>query len=115
MVLAHIRKQGFWKVLSTTGIKGLYFGWTATLYRDITFNAAFFTFRELAVRWWEGHYKEEASPQTRMLLGLIPGCIASVVACPYDVVKTRMQGDELGMYRCISLKNSVIWKFIIPV
>ena len=96
MVLAHIRKQGFWKVVTTTGIKGLYFGWTATLYRDITFNAIMLTTREIVIREWEKYYGSEPDARTRTVLGLIPGTLASAVACPYDVVKTRMQGDELG-------------------
>ena len=97
MVLAHIRKQGFWKVVTMTGIKGLYFGWTATLYRDITFNAIMLTTREMLIREWKRHYESEPDPWARTLLGLIPGTLASAAACPYDVVKTRMQGDELGM------------------
>ncbi len=96
MVLAHIRKQGFMEVLRQSGIRGLYFGVTATLYRDVSFNAALFTIRELLVRAYEKQHQEEPDPKTRVLLGLPAGCLASFVACPFDVVKTRMQGDELG-------------------
>ena len=97
MVLAHIRKQGFWKVVTMTGIKGLYFGWTATLYRDITFNAIIFATREVFIREWESRNEKESDAWTRTKIGLISGTLASAAACPYDVVKTRMQGDELGI------------------
>ena len=30
------------------------------------------------------------------MLGFPAGTMASIVACPYDVVKTRQQGQELG-------------------
>ena len=96
MVLAHIRKQGFVAVVRETGLLGLYHGWTSTLYRDVYFNMCFFTSREVLVRQWTSYYGEEPSAWWRMVLGLPAGCFASVVACPFDVVKTRMQGSELG-------------------
>lgn len=69
---------------------------TATLYRDISFNAVFFTAREIFVRSYHSRYGIEPDAKMRVVLGLPAGCLASVIACPFDVVKTRMQGDELG-------------------
>lgn len=96
MVLAHIRKQGFFQVIRETGFRGLFLGFSTTLYRDITFNMAFFTSREIFVRSYQNQYGERPDAWTRVLLGIPAGCLASVVACPFDVVKTRMQGKELG-------------------
>ena len=117
MVLAHIRKQGFWKVVTTTGIKGLYFGWTATLYRDITFNAIMLTTREISIHEWKKIYEGEPDAWTRTALGLIPGTLASAVACPYDVVKTRMQGDELGecIRHCCELLRKLAYLYPVLV
>jgi hypothetical protein len=94
MVLAQIRKEGFFKVFRTTGFKGLYLGWTATLYRDVAFNMVFFTTREHIVSQYEARW-EPASPWKRVVLGLPAGVLASAVACPFDVIKTRMQGIKL--------------------
>ena len=97
MVLAHIRKQAFTAVVRETGLRGLYFGFTSTLYRDISFNMVFFTSRELFVKLYKHQYPGvDPDPWTRVMLGFPAGTLASVVACPYDVVKTRQQGMELG-------------------
>ena len=98
MVLAHIRKQGFFQVIRETGFRGLFLGFSTTLYRDISFNMVFFTCREIIVRSYRNHYGERPDAWKRVLLGIPAGCLASVVACPYDVVKTRMQGKELGKH-----------------
>jgi hypothetical protein len=99
MVLAHIRKQAFTSVIKETGLRGLYFGFSSTLYRDIAFNMVFFTSREAFVKlyklWYPG---TNPDAKTRVLLGFPAGTLASVVACPFDVVKTRQQGMKLGMW-----------------
>lgn len=97
MVLAHIRKQGFLQVVRETGLRGLFLGFSSTLYRDISFNMVFFTARELCVRGYRSQYGENPDAWKRVLLGIPAGCMASVVACPFDVVKTRMQGKALGV------------------
>lgn len=96
MVLAQIRKQGFFTVFRQEGLSGLYDGFRVTLYRDIYFNVVLFCTRELIVSWYEKRKNIEADPWTRVLLGIPAGCIASVISCPFDVVKTRVQGNELG-------------------
>ena len=96
MVLAQIQKQGFIDVVRNVGLRGLYNGWTATLYRDIAFNMAFFTTREMFVAKYEKKRKCNASTTERFVLGLVAGTISAAVACPLDVIKTRMQGKQLG-------------------
>lgn len=93
--MAHIRKQAFTAVVKETGLRGLYFGFASTLYRDISFNMVFFTSREIFVRFYRSHYGEP-DPWKRVLLGYPAGTLASIVACPFDVIKTRQQGSELG-------------------
>lgn len=95
MVLAHIQKKGFVDVIRNTGIRGLYYGFESTIYRDISFNMAFFTVREIFVRLYRNHYVEDPNPIHRTLMGVVSGTMASVVACPFDVVKTRIQGVNL--------------------
>ena len=95
MVLAHIQKKGFMDVIRNTGVRGLYHGFEATIYRDISFNMAFFTIREIMVRVYRNQYSKDPNPFQRTLMGIVSGTMASVVACPFDVVKTRIQGKEL--------------------
>ena len=103
MVLAQIRKQGFVEVVRNTGVKGLYKGWTATLYRDILFNMTLFTTRKMFIEQYCGMTgKCDPNVPERIVLGLVPGCLASVIGCPHDVVKTRMQGASLGKLYCYS-------------
>ena len=97
MVLAHVRKQAFTAVIKETGLRGLYFGFYSTLYRDISFNMVFFTSRELFVKLYKHqHGGMDPDAWSRVLLGYPAGTLASIVACPFDVVKTRQQGMELG-------------------
>lgn len=96
MVLAQIQRKGVRDVIRDTGIKGLLNGWQATLYRDILFNCIFFTSREMFVRHYKHKYGEEPAAFKRVLIGWPAGCLASVAACPLDVIKTRIQGKELG-------------------
>ena len=96
MVLAQVQKQGFFKVITTTGFKGLYKGWTATLYRDMMFNIVFFTSRGYFVEQYTTITGTEPQAFKRVALGLPAGCLSSIVSCPLDVIKTRMQGQELS-------------------
>ena len=96
MVLAHIQKKGFMDVVRNTGIRGLYHGFESTLYRDITFNMGFFTFREIIVRIYRNNTGSDPNPFQRTLMGIVSGTMASVFACPFDVVKTRIQGGKLA-------------------
>ena len=100
MVLAQIRKQGLVDVVRSTGVKGLLNGWQATLYRDIVFNCIFFTSREVFMRHYTRVYGEEPAAFKRVVIGLPAGCLASVAGCPLDVIKTRIQGKELGEHMC---------------
>ena len=97
MVLAQIRRQGFATVIRETGLKGLYLGWTATLYRDMAFNSTFFALREGGVKLWTlNHEGQPPSIMPRHVIGLCAGMVAATISCPFDVLKTRMQGRQLG-------------------
>ena len=96
MVLAQVQKQTVVQVIRSTGLFGLYYGFWATLYRDIVFNMLFFTSREVIVREYERKYLECPDAWKRVMFGITAGCCASIVACPLDVIKTRLQGNELS-------------------
>ncbi len=96
MVLAQIRNKAFLSVVRETGLQGLFVGFSATLYRDVSYNVVFFPSREILIKWFTLYYQEKPDPWTRLLLGYPPGILAAIVSCPFDVVKTRIQGNELG-------------------
>ena len=98
MVQAQIQQKGFFHVIRNTGWAGLFHGWLPTLYRDVVFNLFFFCLRDIFVSYYTERFNDNEEPAavTRMVLGLPSGVLASVVACPLDVVKTRVQGMEIG-------------------
>ena len=101
MVLAQIQKKGFVEVLRKAGLRGVYHGGMATLCRDISFNQSLFVLRAIIMRAYEQRNGKEPSPFAKIWWGLPASITASVVACPFDVVKTRVQGkelDKIGMY-----------------
>lgn len=53
MVQAHIQKKGFFDVLRSAGVKNLYDGVRATLYRDVAFNLVLFVLQENTLKWYK--------------------------------------------------------------
>ena len=104
MVLAQIQKKGFRDVLRSAGIQGIYHGAEATLYRDISFNMSLFALRAYIMREYETRTGSEPSAISKVWVGLPASISAGIIACPFDVVKTRIQGKELqgvGMFSLI--------------
>lgn len=83
-------------VLKISGLRSVYNGFCATLYRDVIFNMAFFSSREMFVDLYERHYLQSPNAWTRVILGYPAGCIACTISCPLDVVKKRIQGSDLN-------------------
>ena len=96
MVLAQVQKKGFYDVFKSAGVKGLYHGVEATLYRDISFNMTLFVLRAIIINQYELRNGREPSPFMKIWWGLPASITAGIIACPFDVVKTRMQGKELA-------------------
>jgi Mitochondrial carrier protein len=74
------------------GIGALFYGYKATLYRDVPFSALQFLFYEqeqnLAKFMVGGN---DIGLGLELLTGASAGCMAGVITCPLDVVKTRIQ------------------------
>lgn len=79
-------------IVRQEGLAALFYGYRATLGRDLPFSALQFAFyekeREAAI-WWEG--TRNLSLPVEILVGATAGGAAGVLTCPFDVVKTRMQ------------------------
>jgi len=79
-------------ITRTEGFAALYTGYKATIVRDLPFSALQFAFyeqeRRLAKRWVGG---QEIGLGLEVLTAATAGGMASILTCPLDVVKTRVQ------------------------
>ena len=78
------------------GFGALFYGFKATIYRDVPYSALQFAFYEeaqkLAKAWVGSH---DLGLGLEILTGASAGCLAGVMTCPLDVVKTRIQTQVL--------------------
>lgn len=74
------------------GFPALFYGYQATLYRDLPFSALQFMFWEQFRDWavqWKG--SRDIGTPLEFLTGAAGGGLAGAMTCPLDVVKTRLQ------------------------
>jgi hypothetical protein len=70
----------------------LFYGYKATIFRDLPFSALQFAFYEQGQTWarqWK--QSREIGLPLELLTGAAAGGLAGVITCPLDVVKTRIQ------------------------
>ena len=108
MVLAQARGITFWEVVRSSGVRALYHGALATLYRDIVFNASLFTVRQIVMQKYEEKTGAEPGPYMKVWYGLPASMLAGVVACPFDVVKTRIQAEKHHGMHNAQMKEGII-------
>ncbi|KAL2761192.1 hypothetical protein ACRALDRAFT_1025841 [Sodiomyces alcalophilus JCM 7366] len=79
-------------IVRLEGPSALFYGYKATLYRDLPFSALQFMFWEQFLAWAQ-QYKEsrDVGMPLELLTGGLAGGLAGVMTCPLDVVKTRLQ------------------------
>ncbi|MCJ1245631.1 hypothetical protein MMC30_002835 [Trapelia coarctata] len=79
-------------IIRQEGVSALFYGYKATIFRDLPFSALQFTFYEQEQKWakqWVG--SRDIGLGLEILTGATAGGMAGVITCPLDVVKTRIQ------------------------
>lgn len=79
-------------IVRQEGFSALFYGYKATIFRDLPFSALQFTFYEQAQTWarqWKRN--RDIGLPLELLTGAAAGGLAGVITCPLDVVKTRIQ------------------------
>lgn len=80
------------QIVKHEGYSALFHGFKATLVRDLPYSALQFAFYEQEqklAKAWVG--RRDIGLPLEILTGMSAGCIAGVITCPLDVVKTRIQ------------------------
>ncbi|KAJ3132650.1 hypothetical protein HK101_004579, partial [Irineochytrium annulatum] len=84
--------DAFWSIYRKRGIRGLYYGWGATLIRDVPFTAIQFSLYENLKTFMLHRYCEGDESQVTyvhdMISGGVAGTIAGGITTPLDVCKT---------------------------
>lgn len=79
-------------IVRTEGFSALFYGYSATLYRDLPFSALQFMFWEQFKEWaQQSKGSREIGTPLEFLTGAAAGGLAGAMTCPLDVVKTRLQ------------------------
>ncbi|MCJ1481909.1 hypothetical protein MMC06_002070 [Schaereria dolodes] len=79
-------------IVRSEGISALFYGYKATIFRDLPFSALQFAFYEQEQKWakqWAG--SPDIGLGLEITTGATAGGMAGVLTCPLDVVKTRIQ------------------------
>lgn len=97
-------------ICRTEGPGTLFYGYKATLVRDLPFSllqlAFYERFRDLAFAWTDS--KEDLSIKNELIVGALAGGLAGTLTTPLDVIKTRIQTQQQQQPDLLSLKRPLI-------
>ncbi|MCJ1329027.1 hypothetical protein MMC10_005704 [Thelotrema lepadinum] len=82
-------------IVRTEGLPALFYGYRATLWRDLPFSALQFAFYEKERHWamrWVG--SRDIGLGLEIATAMTAGAMAGTLTCPLDVVKTRLQTQK---------------------
>jgi len=79
--------------IRTMGLRGMYTGTAATLLRDIPFSCIYFSLYGKLKRDLENKQHRPLRAHQRLYASTIAGVLASALATPMDVIKTRRQAN----------------------
>ncbi|KAI4092179.1 MAG: hypothetical protein LQ344_003662 [Seirophora lacunosa] len=79
-------------IIKEEGFAALFYGYRATLFRDLPFSALQFAFYEQEQQWAKQYVGgKDIGLGLEILTATTAGGLAGVITCPLDVVKTRIQ------------------------
>ncbi|GFH28750.1 uncharacterized protein HaLaN_27292, partial [Haematococcus lacustris] len=91
--------QSLGATIKELGVSGLARGSSATLLRDVPFNALYAGLKGWIHNHMDAPDQPLISPFGLLAAGLGAGLLAGAVTTPADVIKTRMQADKTGRYK----------------
>lgn len=108
----HNLRDAIRTIVRIEGYGALYFGYRATLVRDLPFSALQFAFYEKFRQWafkLEGKLSQhhDLSIANEILAGAAAGGLAGIITTPLDVIKTRLQTQQQQPSSAASSKTSV--------
>ncbi|KAH8423638.1 putative mitochondrial carrier protein [Aspergillus melleus] len=87
--------DAFRTIVRQEGVAALFYGYKATIFRDLPFSALQFAFYEqehrMAIEWMGSR---DIGLGLEILTAATAGGMAGVITCPMDVVKTRVQTQQ---------------------
>lgn len=92
-------RQSAYDIVTEMGPRGMYTGFTATLWRDIPFCMLFFPLYANLKNTINSKFQQKESFQSSLLAGMISGGVSGVLVTPADVLKTRIQQGFSGNKR----------------
>ncbi|EMR89976.1 putative solute carrier family 25 member 38 protein [Botrytis cinerea BcDW1] len=94
-------------IVKQEGFSALFYGYRATIVRDLPFSALQFAFYEQG-QTWARRWKEsrDIGLPLELLTGAAAGGLAGVITCPLDVVKTRIQTQVISSPESTSKQTS---------
>lgn len=99
-------------IIRQEGVSALFYGYKATLVRDLPFSALQFAFyekfRDLAIRYRTGVPTEEFDYNMELSTGAAAGGLAGILTTPLDVIKTRVQTQSPDLSSRDHLNNSIL-------
>ena len=97
------------KIFSQYGIKGIYQGLSATLFREMPAYAVYFGVYETLMSQSVGKYHDrKAIPILNVtIFGAISGVLLWIFTFPQDVIKSRIQADDLNKRKYTSIIGTI--------
>jgi len=91
-------QKGAFSIIRELGFRGMYKGLSATMLRDIPFNALYFSSYALfkALLKASGNNTQDTQTWKLFIAGIGAGTLAAALDTPADTIKTRLQNGKYG-------------------